>query len=341
MNKTLLIVFLFLLISGTFISCQSDADVVNVYSGRHYQSDENLYQEFSRQTGIRVNLIKANTDQLINRLELEGRNSPADIFITADAGRMILAREKGLLQKMDVSAFEAYVPANLRDHNDFWTGFTKRARVIIYDKERVDPASLSTYENLTRPEWNGRILVRTSQNDYNLTLMASLLAYYGEEQARNWARGVVNNMAQPPKGNDRDQVKAIAAGIGDIAIANTYYMGLLLHSPNAEEQNVARQMGVFFPNQDDRGAHINISGIAITANAPNKENAQKLIEFMLQENSQRVFAEENHEYPVNENVEWTPLLLEWGRFKADTLSLDLLGRHLGTAARVFNEAGWN
>lgn len=329
---SLFVVFLF--------SCSSDEPVVNVYSGRHYQVDENLFKEFTRQTGIRVNLVKADTDQLINRLELEGSDTPADIFITADAGRMIMCVEKGLLQPMDISAIEEVVPGHLRDPNNYWTGFTQRARVLVYDKERVNPEELSTYEDLTLPQWEGRILVRSSQNHYNQTLMASIIAEHGEEAATEWARGVVNNMAQPPRGNDRDQVKAIAAGIGDVAIVNTYYMGLLLNSPNQEERNIAQQMGIFFPNQQDRGTHVNISGIAITAHANHADNAQKLIEFLLKAESQRTFAEETYEYPVNTDVEWTSLLKEWGTFKADTIPLEELGRHLSQATIVFNEAGW-
>ncbi|MFW5725734.1 MAG: Fe(3+) ABC transporter substrate-binding protein, partial [Bacteroidota bacterium] len=321
-------------------SCSTDEEVVNVYSGRHYQNDENLFREFTRQTGIKVNLVKADTDQLINRLELEGNNSPADIFITADAGRMILSMEKNLLQPMDIEEISDIVPSFLRDSQGYWTGFTKRARVIVYDKERVDPDELSTYEDLVLPRWDDRVLVRSSQNHYNQTLMASIIAAHGEEEALAWAEGLVDNMAQPPTGNDRDQVKAIAAGIGDVAIVNTYYMGLLLNSTNQEEQEIARQMGIFFPNQEDRGTHINISGIAITAHAPNKDNAQKLVRFMLDEPAQRTLSEEIHEYPVNKNVEWTDLLKEWGSFKEDTIPLDQLGRHLSTATVLFNEAGW-
>jgi iron(III) transport system substrate-binding protein len=340
LNKITLLL-LAILLAAVVKSCTSDQEVVNVYSGRHYQTDENLFREFTRQTGIRVNLVKADTDQLINRLELEGVNSPADIFITADAGRMILCMEKGLLQPMDIDEISDNVPSFLRDSEGYWTGFTKRARVIVYDKERVDPSELSTYEDLTLPIWNGRVLVRSSQNHYNQTLMASIIAAHGEEEALNWAKGLVNNMAQPPRGNDRDQVKAIAAGTGDIAIVNTYYMGLLLNSPNQEEQNIARQMGIFFPNQDGRGTHINISGIAITAHAPNKDNARKLIRFMLDKPAQRTLAEEIHEYPVNINVEWTDLLNEWGTFKGDTIPLDQLGQHLSRATVLFNQAGWN
>ncbi|TVQ16744.1 MAG: Fe(3+) ABC transporter substrate-binding protein [Bacteroidetes bacterium] len=325
----------------TLSSCSVDQDTVNVYSGRHYQVDENLFREFTRQTGIRVNLVKADTDQLINRLELEGRNTPADVFITADAGRMIQCMEKGLLQPMDMSAISTVVPVNLRDSDNYWTGFTKRARVLVYDKERVNPEELNSYEDLVSHQWKGRILVRSSQNHYNQTLMASIIAEHGEEKALNWAESVVNNMAQSPRGNDRDQVKAIAAGIGDVAIVNTYYMGLLLNSPNQEEQRIAQQMGIYFPNQHDRGTHINISGVAITAHAPNKENAQKLIEFLLNPESQREFAEKNYEYPVNTEVEWTDLLKEWGTFRGDTIPLDKLGKHLSRATIIFHEAGWN
>lgn len=322
-------------------SCNRHQDVVNVYSGRHYQVDESLFQEFTRQTGIRVNLVKADTDQLIHRLRLEGSNTPADILITADAGRMVQCVEAGLLQPMDAEAVENVVPSSLRDAGHYWTGFTKRARVIVYDKERVDPSELSTYEDLADIKWQNRILVRSSQNHYNQTLMASLVAAHGRDKALQWARGIVANMAQSPRGNDRDQVKAIAAGVGDLAIVNTYYMGLLLHSSNAEERRVGRQMGVFFPNQNDRGTHVNISGVALTAHAPNVQNAQKLIRFLLSEEAQTRFARENFEYPVRENIAWTPQLEEWGRFRADTFPLHQLGKSLNPAMIIFDQAGWN
>lgn len=341
MAKKLLQLLLTAFILLAVISCSRDGNEVNIYSGRHYQADEQLYREFTKETGIRVNLIKADTDQLINRLELEGSNSPADLFITADAGRMIHAMEKGLLQPMNMDKIAELVPSTLRDPENHWTGFTKRARVIVYDKSRVNPEELSTYEELTSENWDGRILIRSSQNHYNQTLMASIVAAHGREGALEWANGIVKNMAQPPRGNDRDQVKAIAAGIGDVAIVNTYYMGLLLNSPNAEEKNIAQKMGIFFPNQQDRGTHINISGIAITANAPNAGNAQKLIEFLLSESSQSALAEQIFEYPANQHVEWPVLLKEWGYFKADTISLDQLGNHLQQGMIIFNQAGWD
>ncbi len=320
--------------------CDQKQEEVNVYSGRHYQTDENLFREFTEQTGIKVNLVKADSDQLLNRLEMEGDNTPADILITADAGRLIIAKEKGLLQPMNFENLSDIVPGYLHDEEFYWTGFTKRARVIVYDKERVDPSRLSSYESLADSIWKERVLVRSSQNHYNQTLMASIVAHLGEEKAEEWARKLVENMAQEPKGNDRDQVKAIAAGVGDVAIVNTYYMGLLVNSSNPEEQKVGEQAGIFFPNQQDRGAHINISGAAITAHSPNTDNAQKLIEFLLDNEAQTAFTNETYEYPVNKNVEWSSLLKQWGEFKSDTLPLDELGEHLDQSMIIFDKAKW-
>jgi iron(III) transport system substrate-binding protein len=334
--KTLVVIFL---LAG-FYGCQSASEEVNVYSGRHYRSDEDLFKKFTEETGIRVNLVKADTDQLINRLKLEGNNTRADLLITADAGRMITAMNEGLLQPITSEKILSTVSVYLRDPDGFWVGFTKRARVIVYHLDRVDPSGLTTYEDLILPQWKGRVLVRSSQNHYNHTLMASIIAANGSENAGKWAEGLVANMAQPPRGNDRDQVKSIAAGVGDVAIVNTYYMGLLLNSPNAEERSVAKQMGIFFPNQNDRGAHINISGIGVTAASKNKKNAQKLIEFLLNYESQQTLAEENYEYPVNPEVPWPALLEEWGRFKEDNVPLSQLGQHLQEAMLIFNRAGW-
>ncbi len=339
--KSLKLIFFALLSVIIFLQgCSNGQEEVNVYSGRHYQTDENLFREFTQQTGIKVNLVKANSDQLLNRLEMEGENTPADILITADAGRLIIAKEKGLLQPVNFDNLSDIVPGYLHDKDFYWTGFTKRARVIVYDKERVDPALLNSYESLADSIWEGRVLVRSSQNHYNQTLMASVIAHVGEEKAEQWARKLVANMAQEPKGNDRDQVKAIAAGIGDVAIVNTYYMGLLLNSSNPEEQKVGKQAGIFFPNQQGRGAHINISGAAITAHSSNTANAQKLIEFLLDNKAQEAFTNETYEYPVNKNVEWSPLLTGWGDFKPDTLPLDELGEHLDKSMIIFDQAGW-
>jgi iron(III) transport system substrate-binding protein len=342
MKKKIFSKTLLLLASAVIlISCSQSVNEINVYSGRHYRSDEDLFRKFTEKTGIKVNLIKADSDQLINRLALEGENSPADLFITADAGRIGQAVEQGLLQPVKTNFIEQNVPKNLRDADGYWVGLTKRARIIVYHRDRVDPAELTTYEDLILPKWKGKVLVRSSQSHYNQTLLASMVATGGYEQTLEWAKGLVNNMAQPPKGNDRDQVKAVAAGVGDLAIVNTYYMGLLLRSSNEEERQVAGQMGIFFPNQDDRGAHINVSAIGLTSSSKNKENAILLMEFLLEKEAQEVLAGENFEYPVNPDAKWPDLLVEWGEFKEDTVNLTSLGNYLPGAMKIFNEAGWN
>lgn len=332
-----------LLVTGilAITSCSTPSDEVNVYSGRHYQADEQLFRLFTEETGIRVNLIKADTDQLIHRIQLEGSSSPADLLITADAGRLAGAAESGLLQAIDSDYIERVVPAAFRDEQNRWFGLTKRARVIVYHKERVNPSELSTYEDLAEPRWQGRILVRSSQNHYNQTLLASIVAAHGTDQAAQWAQAIVSNMARQPQGNDRDQVKALAAGLGDLAIVNTYYMGLLLNSTNAEERLVAEQCGVFFPNQSDRGTHVNISGAGLAASAPNRENAIKLLEFLLSHEAQTLLSAENYEYPVVEDVTWPPLLQSWGTFREDTIPIKELISQLQEAMFVFNRAGWN
>jgi iron(III) transport system substrate-binding protein len=335
---TILPLLAIILILG--IACQNKAEVVNVYSSRHYQADEEIFKRFTQETGIEVNLVKANADQLINRLEMEGELSPADLLITADAGRLIHAQNKGLLQPIQSRKVQSIVPPHLRDNEGHWTGFTQRARIVVYHKNRVDPEELSTYEDLTHPKWKGRLLVRSSQSHYNQTLMASMVAALGEEEATAWATQLVENMARQPTGNDRDQVKAIAAGLGDIAIINTYYMGLLLNSANQEERDIAREMGLFFPNQQDRGTHVNISGIGVTAHAAHYDHAVRLIEFMLTEESQSTFSELNYEYPVHANVEWSELFKAWGTFKSDSLPLYQLRENLNQGLIIFNEAGW-
>jgi iron(III) transport system substrate-binding protein len=322
------------------IGCQSSPEEINVYSGRHYRSDEELFRKFTGETGIRVNLIKAETDQLINRMILEGENTQADLFVTADASRLFRAVEQGMLQRItDLSLIET-VPAGMRDPDGYWLGLTMRARVIVYNHSRVLPNELNTYEDLVADKWLGRILVRSSQSHYNQSLLASLVAANGSEESLLWAEGIVKNMAQPPRGNDRDQVKAIAAGVGDVALINTYYLGLLSRSGNAEERNVASQISLFFPNQDNRGTHINVSGMGIAANARNKENALKLVRFLLAKESQEYIANENFEYPVNVDAELPQLLKAWGDFKADTLSITSLGTYVDEAMLIFNKAGW-
>lgn len=314
--------------------------VVNVYTHRHYESDQELFADFEEATGITVNVVNASADELINRMEMEGEASPADVLITVDAGRLHRAQEKDLLQPVQSKVLEANIPSNLREKEGHWFGLTYRARVIAYSLDRVNPEEVVDYESLTDPKWKGKVLVRSSGNIYNQSLLASIIATKGEEAAREWASGVVANMAREPQGSDRDQVKAVAAGVGDLAVLNTYYIGLLLNSDNPEEVAAGEAIGVIFPNQNGRGTHINVSGAGVARHAPNKENAIKFIEFLSSEEAQQVFAEANFEYPVKPGVNRAPLLESWGSFKADSLNLGMLGTYNRQAVLLFDEVGW-
>jgi iron(III) transport system substrate-binding protein len=317
-----------------------DKGVVNLYTDRHYDTDAELYKLFTQETGIEVNVVKGKADELIERLAREGEDTEADLLIAADAGRLHRAKEKGLLQPVSSDTLFNNIPKNLRDQDNEWFGLTKRGRVIVYSKDRVDPSELSTYEDLTDSKWEGKILVRSSTNIYNQSLVASFIAINGEEKAKEWAEGLVANMARDPKGNDRDQAKAVVAGEGDIAIMNTYYVGKLLNSSDPEEVKVGQSVGVFFPDQDGTGTHINVSGVGHTKYSKNSENAVKLIEFLSSEKAQRQFAEANYEYPVNTSVEPSELLKSWGEFKTQDINLSELGKNNAKAVEIFNQIGW-
>ncbi len=320
-------------------ACGGDgAAVVNVYSHRHYDTDQELFDRFTEQTGIQVRVVSASADELITRLEREGDASPADVLITVDAGRLHRAQELGLLRAVRSAELESVVPAHLRDADGYWFGLTQRARVLAYAVDRVDRSELSTYEDLVDPRWQGRLLSRSSENIYNVSLMASMIAAHGEADAEAWARGVVANFARPPQGNDTDQILDVAAGVGDVAIVNTYYLGRLLADPASRE--LALRVGIFFPNQGDRGTHVNVSGAGVTAHAPNPENALRLIEFLVGEEAQRAFAEAAFEYPVRAGVAWAPELQDMGSFRADELPLEALGEFNNAAVRAFDRAGW-
>ena len=265
--------------------------------------------------------------------------------MTVDAGRLVRAQSMGLLQPVTSALLEANVPAHLRDPEGHWFGLTQRARVIVYHPDRVSPDELSTYADLTHPKWAGRILIRSSSNIYNQSLLASIIANEGEAEAAAWAAGMVANMARTPQGNDRDQMKAVAAGEGDLAVVNTYYVGLLINSGDEYEREVGAQVRVFFPNQDaagqdGRGAHVNVSGAGVTKSAGNLDNAVKLLEFLTGAEAQELFSAANHEYPVNPAVSPSPLLQSWGDFTADDLPLHRLGELNADAVRVFDHAGW-
>lgn len=339
----------FLLLFVILFSCKSEnnskedestSKEINVYTHRHYESDQALFKTFEEQSGIKVNVINASADELIQKMVLEGEQSPADVLITVDAGRLHRAKEKDLLQPISNATIDSILPSYLKDVDNHWFALTKRARVLVYAKDRVDPLELSSYENLADPKWENRIVVRSSSNIYNQSLMASIIANDGEENAKKWAAAVVNNMARSPKGNDRDQVKAVAAGEADIAIVNTYYIGKMLNSEDQTELDAAQKVAVFFPNQNGRGTHVNVSGIGVAKHAPNKKAAEQFIEYLLSEEAQQIFASSNYEYPVHPNVENAPILKSWGSFKEDNLNLSKLGELNKKAVILFDEAGW-
>lgn len=317
-----------------------NAGEVNVYSHRHYEADRELFRRFTEQTGIEVNVVTASADELITRLENEGEASPADVLITVDAGRLHRAKARDLLQPVTSEALEAAVPEHLRDRDGIWWGLTRRARIIAYAPDRVDPDELSDYLDLADEKWEGRILIRSSGNVYNQSLLASILAHHGEEAATAWAEGIVRNMARPPSGGDTDQVKAVVAGVGDVAVVNSYYVARLADSEAADDRRVAEAIGVFFPDEEGPGTHVNVSGAGVTRHAANREEATALLEFLVGEEAQALFASANHEYPVRPGVAWSPILESWGQFRADTLDLTLLGERNEAAVRIFDRAGW-
>lgn len=319
---------------------EADAGVVNIYSARHYDTDEDLYGRFSEQTGIEVNVIEGESDELLERIQAEGENSAADVFITVDAGRLWRAEESGILQAVDSDVRNERVPENLRQPDGLWFGLTKRARVLVYNVDTVDPSELSTYEALTEPEWKGRVCIRSSGNIYNQSLLGSMVETNGVEATEAWVEGLVNNLARQPEGGDTDQIKAVAAGQCDVAIANHYYWARLAKSDEAADQEVVGKTAVFFPNQDDRGTHVNISGAGVAANAPNRDNAIAFLEFLTSSEAQAVFAEGNNEYPVVEGVEMEPIVAELGTFKVDEVNVSAYGANNAEVIQIVDRAGW-
>ena len=313
---------------------------VNVYNARHYGTDDQLWEGFTAATGIEVNVVEGEHDALIQRLLAEGENSPADLFVTVDAGRLALAAQRDLLQPVRSDVLANNIPDHLRHPDGLWYGLAMRARVLIYAKGRVDPAQLSTYEALADPQWRGRVLVRSSSNIYNLSFLGSIIAANGLQAAETWCEGFVANFARPPQGGDTDQIAAVAAGVGDIAISNTYYLARLIASGKPEDKAIAEKVGVFFPNQGGRGTHVNISGAGVTRTAPNTENAVKLLEYLSGPEAQRYFADVSLEYPANPEVKPHPVLAEWGSFKQDTLNAAEYAKLSDEAARLADRCGW-
>ena len=316
------------------------AGEVNLYSARKEALIKPLLDRFSAETGIEENLVTGKADALLKRLESEGRNSPADLLLTTDAGRLDRAKQAGVLAPVKSGVLEERVPANYRDPEGYWYGLSVRARPIVYVKGRVKPEELSTYEALADPKWKGRICIRSSNNIYNQSLVASMIAANGVEATEQWARAFVKNFARPPRGGDRDQIKAAAAGQCDIAVVNTYYRGMMLNGKDPAQRKVAGRVAIFWPNQEGRGTHVNVSGIGLTAAARHREEAIRLMEFLASDEAQAWYARVNHEYPVRKGIEISETLKAWGGFKADELNLSLLGKYNAEAVRLMDRAGW-
>ncbi|UCH41274.1 MAG: Fe(3+) ABC transporter substrate-binding protein [Gammaproteobacteria bacterium] len=325
---------------GLLSQVQAQADEVNVYSARKEALILPLLKKFEAETGIGFNLVTAKADALLKRLESEGRSTPADLFITTDAGRLQRAKEAGVLQPIESSVLTSRIPENLRDRENYWFGLSQRARVIFYAKSRVNAAELSTYEALADDKWKQRICVRSSGNIYNQSLVASMIEAQGIETTEAWAKGLVANFARKPAGGDTDQLRAAAAGLCDIAIANTYYYGRLVNSDKDEDRQVAEKLAVFWPNQADRGAHVNVSGAGITRHAKHRQAAERLLEFLVSAEAQTWYAEVNNEYPVVADARTSAVLESFGDFRGDSLNLTRLGENNRAAVELMDRAGW-
>lgn len=313
---------------------------VNVYSHRHYDTDKQLFKKFEESTGIKVNVVTAKAEELVSKLVIEGANTPADLLITADIGNIYEAKEKGVLQPINSKVLNGNIPAHLRDSGNEWFGLTKRARVFVYNPEKINPKDLSDYLGLAHPKFQGKIAVRTSANAYNKSLLASIVANHGEAKAQQFATNLVKNFARSPKGNDRDQITAVASGDADIAIVNTYYLGIMLGSKVARDVETAKNVKIFFPDQKGKGTHINISGAGVTKYSKNKANAIKFIEFLTSIEAQQLFAEGNYEYPINPKVKPSGIVASWGTFKEDKLPLNEVGKYNKKAIEIATKASW-
>jgi iron(III) transport system substrate-binding protein len=313
---------------------------VNVYSARHYDTDNAMYEEFTAETGIEVNIIEGDADQLIERIKAEGQNSPADILVTVDAGRLYRAEQAGVLAPVTSEQLNQRVPESLRHPDGLWYGLSQRVRGIVYAKDRVDPTEITSYEDLADPKWRGRICIRSSTNVYNQSLVASMIESNGLEATETWAEGLVANLARPPQGGDTDQILAVAAGECDLAVSNHYYLVRLMKSDKADESEAAAAVGFLIPNQDGRGAHANISGAGVIATSPNKDNAIAFLEYLTTDQAQAYFALGNNEFPVVEGIKMDPILVEWGPFETDQINAAKYGENSAEAVKLMDRAGW-
>jgi iron(III) transport system substrate-binding protein len=319
----------------------ASAQELNIYSSRHYKTDEALYEGFTKQTGIKVNRIEAGEDALIERVRNEGARSPGDVLITVDAGRLWRAEQLGLFQPVKSALLDARVPQNLREPGGQWYGFSTRARVIAYNKARVKPGEIESYEQLADAKWKGRVCMRSSTNIFNLSLMGALVDHLGEAKAEAWAKGVRENLAQEPKGGDTDQLKAVAAGQCDVTLSNQYYYARLVRSDKADEKEVAAKLAIVMPNQKTWGTHVNISGAGVLKHAPHRDAAIKFLEYLASDDAQRYFADGNNEWPVVAKVKVdNPVLGSIGDFKRDLLNVAVLGRNQPASQKIYDRVAW-
>ncbi len=325
---------------GNNATSEGGNDVVNLYSARHYDSDQALYARFTSETGIRVNLIEGRPDELIARIRSEGARSPADLFLAADAGAMWRAQQAGLLQPVESKQLNASIPANLREPGGHWHGFMRRARIIAYDSQRVRPGDVDTYEKLASPRFRGRICVRSSDSVYNLSLLGALIEAWGEERAEAWARGIVANMARPPEGGDRDQIRAVSAGVCDVAITNSYYYIRMANGDDARDRAITQRVRLAFPSLDGQGAHVNISGGGVLARAPNRENAVRLLEFFASPESQRHISANNNEFPASPDVAAPEPVTAYAGFTAHPMQVAAFAARQPQAQSIMSRVGW-
>ncbi|MBC7861192.1 MAG: extracellular solute-binding protein [Burkholderiaceae bacterium] len=327
------------LAAALLMSAAAGAQEVNLYSARHYQTDQALYTNFTKQTGIKINRIDAGENELLERIKNEGAHSPADILLTVDAARLAKADELNLLAPVNSSVLNARIPANLRTPN--WYSFSSRARVIVYNNKSVSGAAVQNYEDLANPALKGKVCVRSGSHPYNLSLGAGLLSHLGEEKTAAWAKGLVANFARSPKGGDTDQIKAVAAGECGVALANSYYVARLMRSDKPEDKKVMESVTVVWPNQKTSGTHINISGAGVLKTAPNKANAVKFLEYLASDEAQVYFADGNNEWPVVANVKTNnPALNALGKFKADSIGVGRLAEQQAAVQKIYDRAGW-
>lgn len=316
------------------------AEDLNIYSARHYDTDLALYENFTESTGININLIEGNSDELIARIVNEGENSPADLLITVDGGRLWRAVQKDIFQSVRTPELEEHIPSHLRHPDGLWYGISKRARVIIYNKQAGLPEGLDSYEGLANTNLKGKVCIRSSSNIYNISLMAALIAHLGEEKAEIWAKGVVANFARPPQGNDRAQIRAVAAGECQVSVVNTYYVGRMLKSKDEDERAQAEKIDILFPNQDTTGTHVNISGAGVLKYAPHKKAAIAFLTYLTNEPAQRLLSESNNEYPIVPTFKVRGPIASFGTFKEDEINTAVLGLNQAKAVMVYDRAGW-